>query len=277
MITSLLVSLEYQRHRLPKLTTNKLNIDTADTTKSNSSTSSIQSSSAAITTSQKHSYLLYLLTALYILINIVIALLVNIGYVLSVNHDFNSLDATLISISISLFKILFSHVMIMGPGRIFIETWLQIEFHDVTLIAVSIINNSLVPYLAEMFVSVDCFYYAIINPPPSIQSYYYDFSCTPFEYCSNNDCFHRVICPFKIDIATSPPAIISFIPPFHYSYQCNASLLTAFCYVFVYRYVFTGLIAPIGLLILKYLQCHCYTTLIDGKTVSSSRVLSVLV
>jgi hypothetical protein len=41
--------------------------------------------------------------------------------------------------------------------------------------------------------------------------------------------------------------------------------------VFVYRYVFTGLIAPIGLLILKYLQCHCYTTLIDGKTVSSQQ------
>jgi hypothetical protein len=42
-----------------------------------------------------------------------------------------------------------------------------------------------------------------------------------------------------------------------YTFQCSSSLLTSFSYVFIYRYLISGLIAPIILLILKYIQHIC--------------------
>jgi hypothetical protein len=46
----------------------------------------------------------------------------------------------------------------------------------------------------------------------------------------------------------------SYTPPFHYSYQCSSSLMSAFANVFAYRYIITGVIMPLLVLLIKYIQ-----------------------
>jgi hypothetical protein len=45
--------------------------------------------------------------------------------------------------------------------------------------------------------------------------------------------------------------------PFLYSFQCSSSLLTLFSYIFIYRYVISGLIEPLLIVLLKYIQYIC--------------------
>jgi hypothetical protein len=154
------------------------------------------------------------------------------------------------------FKVAYNSLMIIGVGRRIVEDWLGIELGDSMLLGLSILNNVIVPYIAEMFVSPDCFHYAI-TPAPAITSYFIDFDCSTISRCDGVTCQLHVFCPYSIEILASKPIEFSISPPFQYSYQCSSSLLTAFSYIFVYRYLITGLIDPIFILILKLIQHAC--------------------
>jgi hypothetical protein len=66
-----------------------------------------------------------------------------------------------------------------------------------------------------------------------------------FPYCSS----------IEVD-NVSLRASLTFMPPFHCSYQCSSSLIQTFAFVFIYRYIFIGIIEPLSLIILKQLQQH---------------------
>lgn len=123
-------------------------------------------------------------------------------------------------------------------------------------------NNIIAPYIAETFVSSNCFKYAVIDPPPVISSYT-TVSCAMDGF---NGTTQALLCAPKLDqqssfFTTGDPRVEiqnteSFQPPFTYSYQCSSSLLTAFAYVFVYRYLISGLLLPTTFMVLKHLQLH---------------------
>jgi hypothetical protein len=85
------------------------------------------------------------------LVNLGITLVVNGVYVISINRGYNSTISFFISVSLSLFKI----------GYHFIVVIFKVEMGDKYVLFLSLVNNLIVPYFAEMFVSPDCFYYAV--------------------------------------------------------------------------------------------------------------------
>jgi hypothetical protein len=123
------------------------------------------------------------------------------------------------------FKVAYNSLMIIGVGRRIVEDWLGIELGDSMLLGLSILNNVIVPYIAEMFVSPDCFHYAI-TPAPAIKSLFYDLSCYNQYVCVGSSCTSDLSCPYGEELLLGSPSEIMIAPPFQYSYQCSSSLLT---------------------------------------------------
>jgi hypothetical protein len=195
------------------------------------------------------------LKIMLVIINFAITLTVNGLYVYSVNRGYNTIISFCISLSLSLFKILYNSLTLLGPGRRLLEDYFGLDFEDTALILLSLLNNVVVPYFAEAFVSPDCAYYAIYQAP-AIQSYFFDFACFSQTSCLGTFCETSLFCPYGLEVLFGVPTYLNIYPPFHYNYQCSSSLLTSFAYVFVYRYLITGLVGPIIFLLAKGIQYY---------------------
>lgn len=216
---------------------------------------------------------------LFLLFDGFVVLIVNFSYVLALNHGYNDVSITFISLAVTLFKLVWSNVFLLGQGRLYLEQSLGFQLHTVHVILLSIFNNVLAPYLAEAFVSSNCFLYAITNAP-DVNTVYFSLFCYPTYICSvvyypstksyNTQCEFEVQCDnvaSYFNASTLSSAIStntlnsrllsnSYTPPFHYNYTCSSSLLSAFVYIFVYRYIFTTFCEPLLFFLLKYIQIN---------------------
>jgi hypothetical protein len=122
--------------------------------------------------------------------NFRVTLLVNEVYVMSINRGYSAqISFCISSVSLSLFKIGYNYPMIQGKARQILENTLGIEMGDKLVLLFSLVNNVVVPYCAEMFVSPDCFYYAI-NEAPAVQTTFYDVNCVDEIVCDQGSCRH---------------------------------------------------------------------------------------
>lgn len=105
-----------------------------------------------------------------------------------------------------------------------------------------VFNNVVAPCLASAAADSQCFY-SLFIPPDYVHSYYEYPACSSFtEYGrfdnpSNNDCDEIVYIP-------SSPTI--YTPPYMYYFQCSSSLLVNYVPVFLYYYLFLGILLPFG-------------------------------
>lgn len=104
-------------------------------------------------------------------------------------------------------------------------------------VALAIFNLVVSPILATLFISPSCFYYQIFTSPPEITSSYSFSKCISLN--TDLSCGALV---FQGSYTTS------YKPPFEYSYQCSASLITY--YAEVYLYIFMA--ATFGIPLLKF-------------------------
>jgi hypothetical protein len=120
-------------------------------------------------------------------------------------------------------------------------------------VVLALFNNLLAPLLAEMFVSPDCFLY-IVTQAPALRFTYNEYFCqtedtsiTQVEVCSIS---------VLIKQGYGTPVNIDIIPPFNYSYQCSFSLISSYSYVFIFRYIISGVLEPLikGMLINYYMS-----------------------
>jgi hypothetical protein len=95
-------------------------------------------------------------------------------------------------------------------------------------------------------ISSQCFN-ALISVPPNVSSNYLSPLCIGGVDVITGLCF----------TVTFTTDTIEYSPPFFYSFQCSSSLLTLFSYIFIYRYVISGLIEPLLIVLLKYIQYIC--------------------
>lgn len=200
--------------------------------------------------------------------NVVIVLVVNGTYVYIAGMDFNSPQSLYaISFLLSIFKL---------AWNIFVNQTILGDEHILPLFqfAVPVFNNILAPYLAEAFVSPNCFQYAVIQPPP-VTSMANGVPCFALE--SGNETPLISVAEFIVyaqntgDLVTCQPldtissnytiassfstiTSISYYPAFTYNYLCSSTLLTTFVYVFLLRYAISGIFIPCVALLLKYLQ-----------------------
>jgi hypothetical protein len=188
------------------------------------------------------------------MIKFVVLFCVNISTVVIVNGSYVYVvvaanDSTfvlfIVVLFLSLFKIVWNFVLLRGSQQ-------MESISDNTIVWLCLFNNLQAPLLAEMFVSPDCFFY-IVSEAPSLVFNYFVYSCQ-FESTTS---FSSDVCeiPVLFKQGYGIPQSVSVNPPFHYSYQCSFSLISSYAYVFILRYVLTGLIEPM-LRILVYHLSH---------------------
>lgn len=111
------------------------------------------------------------------------------------------------------------------------------------LILLSIFNNVIAAYISSIFINPNCFYYTIYSLPAIEASYSY-------TYCKQFFVVPDISSCLQSETLTRQTA---YNPPFIYNYQCSSSLLTTFINIYMYRYIFGGIVTPILQLAAKVL------------------------
>jgi hypothetical protein len=180
-----------------------------------------------------------------LVLNSMVVIVVNglyVYFVVSADSTFELL--LLVAFFLSLFKIVWNFALLRGSQSIE-------SISDNTVVWLCLFNNLLAPLLAEMFVSSDCFLYIVTQAPTLIFNYVV-YSCQ-FE---SKFIFSGELCsvPVLFEEGRGTTFDVSIIPPFHYSYQCSFSLISSYAYVFIFRYVITGLIELLIQLLLYWVS-----------------------
>lgn len=134
----------------------------------------------------------------------------------------------------------------------------------------SIFNNVVAPYLAEAFISANCFKYALTQAPAisavsqgtACYLTYYSFVNSDFQGVLSSGITGHLTCAPRSSIPANETVgltfarvtSISYNPAYTYSFQCSSSLLTSFITVFVLRYIISGLVLPLLMVTLKAYQ-----------------------
>lgn len=197
------------------------------------------------------------------LANCAVSLLVNAGYVLAVANKYSLRSLATISFGISVFKLVWGNLVVIQWIGKFIQTLLPSTWQTVFLLALSVFNNIVAPYAAEGFVSSNCFQYAL-RAPPIISSSFSTVPCVIHAVSGHYNisivCGSHIVDDYSLYLPTYsvPLTTVEFHPPFLYSYQCSSSLLVSFAYVFVLRYLLSGLVLPAMFGCIKFLQGWSY-------------------
>jgi hypothetical protein len=166
----------------------------------------------------------------------IIVIFINGLYVyLVVSGQYSFYFLLAIAVLLSLFKIAWNFILVRGSH--FMET-----ISDTTCL----FNNLLAPLLAEMFVSSDCFLYIVTSSPPLLFSY-------NVYLCQLESGIQ--VCSLQILSAQGygTNVDVTIKPPFHYSYQCSFSLISSYAYVFIVRYIISGLLeAVVQIILIRY-------------------------
>jgi hypothetical protein len=177
----------------------------------------------------------YMIICVTLFVNVVIVTAINGLYVsVLVSSDYTIDSLILITIGLSLFKIVWNYALVRGSHLI-------TALNDSTVLGACLFNNILAPLVAETFASSDCFLYVIAQAPAVVFNY-------DVYLCPTTAIFGEILpCSFPNLIAAGDgnPVELSIIPPFHYSYQCSFSLISSYVYVFIFRYIISGLIEPL--------------------------------
>jgi len=142
---------------------------------------------------------------------------------------------TFIQIGIGIFKASWSEFYVKNLAmfeRMILPTAQRNNRSEMISIAIIlIINNIIIPVLAEAAIDSNCYYHAMKDPPSVSVSYSYGDPCT------------FII----LGVCTSPnvgTSTITYTPPFIYSYQCSSILITNFSSVFMYMFVAIAIFSP---------------------------------
>ena len=223
----------------------------------------------------------YLRELLILLFNCSIVLGVNMGYVYATTLNISKNAITFLVFLVSLFKIVWGNFMVVqifssfllspyepsnyssnvskstsssGSNSSYLFNTQQdvlIHFTSLSLkflVYLAIFNNVIAPSLAAMIVSPDCFFYMIVDSPSVTVSYEFIHCIEFYSTTVSNSCKE-----YGYNTHTT-----SYSPPYSYGFKCSSALITNFSDIFIYRYLFTGLITPLFLIVCKYCQEYCY-------------------
>lgn len=183
----------------------------------------------------------------YVVFNLMIVAGVNAAYVLAILKSSNSAKV-FFQIALSIFKLAWNDGVSPTTVR-WILHYISVHGYDhkysfkrmLFLQLFTALNvNIIIPYLAVMIISTNCFYYAL-NSRSTINSSFFYQSCQEF---TNEQCTTEV----QVEANTS------YAPPFVYNYQCSAGIITSYASVYVYVSIFSTFFIPMGKLLL--LKAH---------------------
>lgn len=206
----------------------------------------------------------HVLLAVMFVVNCVVVLSVNGGFVYAVSQNYDRDVMGFISFLIGLFKLTWSSVVVLGWMERASRDLLAPTRQSLFLVVLSIFNNIFAPYASEAFVSSSCFEYSVVPPAADASTVTTEacflYSATPSAGAQNSSiiCGHTVgQFATLISALANPVTTVSFTPPFIYSYQCSSSLVTVFASVFIIRYMLSGIVEPVLTLLMKIAQLYC--------------------
>lgn len=198
----------------------------------------------------------FFIIMVFSIVSVSIVAIVNYGYVRAIYEQYTSQEMVLISVAMSMFKLVWSVVVVMGPLRWKIEETFVMRFSEQSLMWISVINNVIVPYGVEIIASPDCFHY-LFSSSPSITTVFLDIVCESSLLCTDKDgeiCKTIIACPVLPEVLVSKlytSVVVS--PPFVYSFECSSAVLSGFAYIFAIRYAVNIFLTPMLFFILKWL------------------------
>jgi hypothetical protein len=214
--------------------------------------------------------------------NLIIVLGVNAAYVYSITQTLTFVQLATVITAITLFKIFWSVAVVAGSicslfqqtVNVYVESayvtmliaqanssanvetsgeqerqflfWVRVYEAVISrgLITISLFNCVVAPCLAVLLVSPACFYYVITSPATVDVSY-------KFVECEGiYDTLQGFVCVGRSIVTHNA----SYLPAFSYSYQCSSSLLSYFVDIYLLRYLVTGILLPVFLILIKHLQ-----------------------
>jgi Leucine-rich repeat (LRR) protein len=125
-------------------------------------------------------------------------------------------------------------------------------------------NNVVIPCLAILFILPDCFYNALFAPGEVNSSYSYQ-SCN--QYYLHNNVGH--VCSDKWQS-------ITYFPPYIYSYQCSSKIIINYVPVYIFMFLFVGVLLPLSEVGLKLIYEFCKAKISKGLMSSSSIIYYVV-
>lgn len=253
------------------------------------------------------------------LLNFGVVLVVNICYVyLSENrHVSSTAILALAAIALSLFKLLWSTVVVTGfaNGRTLSRSsqkstllrrspartqsmpkkavssfsngsWAVFSMH--TAAWMNIVNNILVPLLAELFASANCLQYALTQAP-TVTTDVSGGTCFLVFYSQISSSVNETafVCGTESTLASSfkyyeitgvyaagAATQVSYQPGFVYNFQCSSSLLHTFVAVFILRFLASGVVVPIIWLLLHWYRSNLWRQSVSEPMLTSNLATS---
>lgn len=185
-------------------------------------------------------------------LNFVIILAINVGYVILTTR-YSPTVVVIVQLVLATFKLIWNDLVIRGltnAVRNFGSAWTKKGGHRSSNAEersldgkymtfntyLMILNIIIIPCLATAFVSSDCFY-DIIIPPSSIESSY------SYQSCAQALLFKLrfLNCTSYEEVTTTT----SYLPPFLYRYQCSSTLITTYAELYVYKYIIAAFGQPL--------------------------------
>lgn len=211
----------------------------------------------------RHPKALLVLIAQYLTMAMVVVTVIaaNMGYIYALTSNISVNGMTMITILLSVFKVVSGLFVIHGlpalgssilhlihrtPSSVPQE---RVVFGVTATTFLMVTNNVIVPYLADMLINPSCFYYLLTSPPLVTSKYTLTLNKTVFLPWYN-----------EVYSMAFPPLIqdSTFRAPFAYSYVCSSTLMTSFVYVFLVRYIISSVILPVVYLSLEALSARYY-------------------
>jgi Leucine-rich repeat (LRR) protein len=188
-------------------------------------------------------------TLLWTTVGAVLVLLVNIGYVSAVsNGRYSSRVLSLIAFLLSVFKLLWNQLLLWYVQYNAQLPWImQCDVGLMWLVGAALFNHLLAPYLAEAFVSPNCFLNAL-SSASDIEVSFPVVACNTITSCGSSQCNASTNCD---EMTLQSVSVMSIVPVFEYSFQCSSSLLSAFAQVFLFRFLLSGLVQPVAMAIVR--------------------------
>jgi Leucine-rich repeat (LRR) protein len=184
-----------------------------------------------------------LLHALFFVANLIVVLLVNVGFVAASLQADHPVLATS-QILYTAFKIYWN--MVCTPYMIDVVTAYagrrSVSSSLVTIhMLLSILNNIVIPCLVVAVQSPSCFL-NVFQASPTVHADYIVPGCVTFTTAIVNGSTFATTCTYLYPVSLS----LQFEPHFSYSYQCSSSFITYYSPVFVLMGLTAGVLIPVA-------------------------------
>lgn len=181
---------------------------------------------------------------MYLLFNIVVVMTVNASYVSLIISNISTLEQSILTVVMSLFKDGWRYLVmntIRWRTMKDVEGVLGVDSTTKWLLIVCLFNNIVAPFIATAMVNTNCFYYALV--PADNVKYFGEINLCLREYANYE-------CALKDTISLST----SYQPTFVYTYQCTSDLLALFASVWIYMFLFGGILVPLFNLVVYVIE-----------------------